>query len=146
MIRDALETDFDEILDCCEQFWSHTIYDEEFERDHVRSMVQMCFDCGLLAVIDVNGKIEGFLASFCGPLIGTSKVLTASELAWWVNPDFRGGYLSIKLLKHLEKKAKSIGVKYWNMVSMNSSNPLLVNSLYERMGYKHTETSYTRIL
>jgi hypothetical protein len=32
------------------------------------------------------------------------------------------------------------------MVSMQSSMPEEVNALYEKMGYEHSETSYTKVM
>jgi len=146
MIRVAILDDFEEILDLCEDFWEHTQFEEPFERSHTVNMVDMSYDHGLLAVLEIDGKVEGFAAGIKAPLMGNSSVLAGTELAWWVNPEKRSGGNGIKLLKFIEDLAKTQNVKYWNMVSMQSSMPDQVNRMYEKMGYKLEETTYTKVL
>ncbi len=143
MIRSADEKDFDAILDLSEQFWLSTIYSEPFERDHTLIMVQMAYRCGLLAVLDIGGVV-GFCAAVCSPILGSSNALGATELAWYVKPENRGGKNGLRLMLFMEDLAKAKGVKYFNMVAMHSS--MEVGSIYERLGYQKTETSYTKVL
>jgi GNAT superfamily N-acetyltransferase len=146
MIRDATKEDFDQILDCCEEFWAYTRYKEPFCREHTRMYVQMAYDHGLLAVVDIDEIIVGFVAGVKSALMGNPDVLTGTELAWWISPGHRKNMHAIKLLKFIEGKAQEAGIKYWNMVSMQSSMPEEVNALYEKMGYEHSETSYTKVM
>ena len=44
MIRKAAPDDFERILDLSQEFWLHTQFDEEFERDHTLLMVNQAFD------------------------------------------------------------------------------------------------------
>ena len=146
MIRDAKEEDFNDILDMCEQFWKHTLYDEAFDWDHTWEMVNMAHEHGLLSVVDVDGVPQGFLAAIKAPLLASKKAEHAIELAYWINPDHRKGSAAIKLMKHIENKAKLLGVKYLNFISMESSNPSLAEKIYRRMGYYKSETSYTKVI
>ena len=145
MIRDAKETDFDAILDMCEQFWGHTSYSEPFERDHVLKMVEIAFEQGLLIVLDAEG-VQGFIAGVYSPLLGSSQAMAGTELAWWVNPVLRGSGVGFRLLRAMEYKARRNGIKYWNMASMKSSDDSHANSIYERAGYKLNETLYQKVL
>jgi len=145
MIREAVQDDFEVILDMCERFWQHTRYPESFNREHTRNMVQLAYDHGLLAVIDQCG-IVGFIAGVKAPLLASTDALNGTELAWWVEPEYRKGGSGIKLMRFIEKLARKQGVKYWNMISMQSSSPGTANKIYERLGYIHSETSYTKVL
>lgn len=145
MIRDAKETDFGAILDMCEQFWQHTSYSEPFEREHVLKMVELAFNQDLLIVLDVEG-VQGFIAGVSSPLLGSSQSMAGTELAWWVNPVYRGGGAGFKLMRAMEYKARRNGIKYWNMASMASSNDKHANDIYERAGYKLNETLYQKVL
>jgi len=145
MIRVATEEDVSSILLLCEDFWEHTLYDEKFDHDHTRIMVNMALDHGLLAVLDIDGVV-GFVAGIKSHLMASKQALTGTELAWWVNPEHRKGRKGIDLMIFIEDLAKQQGIKYWNMISMESSSPEIANKIYERLGYSKSETSYTKVL
>jgi len=145
MIRLATYDDFDTILDMCEVFWGHTQFTEPFERDHTEKMVQMSYDHGLLIVADDDG-VYGFMAAIKSPLLGSTRAWTATELAWWVNPEKRGKLAGVRLVQHLERLCVNSDVKYLNLAYMQSSMPGTVKKLYEKMGYELQETVYTKVL
>lgn len=144
MIRVAKKEDFDAILDLSEVFWTHTEYEEPFEREHTRAYVEMAYQHGLLAVVETMGEIVGFAAGIKAPLMGNSSVFAGTELAYWVNPEYRG--CGVRLLKFIEDLARLAGVKYWCMVSLQSCDPDNANSIYERMGYHLTEMTYLKVV
>jgi ribosomal protein S18 acetylase RimI-like enzyme len=146
MIREAVSNDIDDILVLCEEFWKHTIYEDDFDAEHTRLMVNLAQEHGLLGVLTENDKVVGFIAGVKSPLLANPNVLTGTELAWWVEPDYRKGRKGISLMLFIESLAKQQGIKYWNMISMESSNPDVANKIYERLGYKKTETSFTKEL
>jgi hypothetical protein len=128
------------------EFWKQTRYDEPFDPVHVRNMAAMALDHGMLAILEVDGEVVGFTAGVKGPLLGNASVLSGTEIAWWVNPEARQGRNGIALMKHIESQARAQGVKYWNMIVMESCMPEVGAAIYERMGYEKSETSYTRVL
>lgn len=146
MIRSATVDDFDAILDLSAEFWQHTQFEEPFDREHTCVMVKMAYDHGLLCVLEINDKVVGFCAGIKSFLLGSKAAKTGTELAWWVDPENRGGRNGVKLLEFMEDMAKMAGVKYWNMVSMQSSMPDVINRMYERMGYSLEETTWTKVL
>lgn len=146
MIRQATIEDFDIILDMAKKFWQSTIYEEEFDRDHTKKVVGLAFDHGLIAVIEQKEGVVGFVGGVKSPLLANPNVMMGTELAWWVEPEYRKGGEGIKLMKFIEKLAKEQGVKYWVMVAMESSDPETAAKIYERLGYEKTESSYVRVL
>lgn len=145
MIRAAEPEDFNEILDMSARFWLETQFSEPFERDHTVNMVQLAYDHGLLAVVEIDSKCVGFCAGVKSPILGSSKALGATEVGWYVYPEHRKGKNGIALLLFMEGLVKEQGIKYWTMVSMQSSMPEEVGRMYERMGYFHSETCYTKV-
>ena len=143
MIREARPSDFDKILDLSSVFWESTIYDEDFDRDHTLKMVELSHSHELLAVLDIDGVV-GFCSAIMAPILGSPKAYGATELAWYVMPEHRGGKSGIQLMMFMEDLAKKAGVKYFTMVAMHSS--MEVGSIYERMGYKKNETCYTKVI
>jgi GNAT superfamily N-acetyltransferase len=146
MIRAGTEQDIAAIIRMAREFWKNTAFDEVYEPEMVACMAQACIDQGLMSVYEHDGAVRGFACGICGPLLASSEVLAGTEMAWWVDEDARGGTAGVKLLRHLEGLAKNVGVKYWTMVFMESSMPETVASIYKKMGYKKTETSYMRVL
>lgn len=145
MIRLATPKDFDAILKMSAEFWTHTQFKEEFEPDAAIGLIELSHSQELLAVVDVDGDIVGFCSAVKAPLMGSTKSLSASELAFWVNPGSRGG-TGVKLLRFMEQQAKSQGVKYFNMALMKSSMPEKIEQLYLKMGYTPQETTYTKVI
>lgn len=146
MVRDGNKDDLPAVVEMAREFWKHTRYDEPFDADYVEHMASLAVDHGLLAILEIDGAIEGFTAGLKSPLLACYEVLSGTEIAWWVNPSARKGRNGIELMKHIERMAKAQGVKYWNMVVMESCQPEVGAAIYERMGYEKSETSYTRIL
>lgn len=146
MIREAEVRDFPAILDLSREFWTHTMFSEPFEAEHTQKMVEMAYDHELLAVLEVDDHIVGFVAGISSFLLGSTQAKCGTELAWWVKPAHRGGRNGIALLNFIEQLAARNGIKYWTMVSMESSMPEQVGKMYEKMGYARSETSYTKVL
>lgn len=146
MIRLAKEEDFEDILRLSEVFWTHTQFTEPFEKDHALNMVEFSYDQEFLAVVVHEGEIIGFASGIYAPLLGNSSVLAGTEVAWWVDQKHRGGKHGIMLLKFMENRAKELGIKYWNMVAMESSMPDTIKGMYERMDYTHQESTFTKVL
>ncbi len=146
MIRAGTEEDYDDIVRMAREFWSHTIYDETFCEDSVKGMSKVCMDQGLFAVLEIKGVVAGFACGIKGGLLANVNVVTGTEVAWWIDPDYRKGHHGAALLRGLEKMAKDEGVKYWSMVFMESSMPQTVEKIYNIMGYNKSETSCTKVL
>ncbi|MBL4798237.1 MAG: GNAT family N-acetyltransferase [Oleispira sp.] len=144
-VRRGTEADIPAIVEMSIEFWSHTAFDEPACPESIRDMVELCLSHGLLSVVDIDGPV-GFAAGVMSPLLGNKTATIGTELAWWVNPEHRSGTNGIRLLKHLEGLAKEAGIKYWCMAYMESSMPEKVKCMYEKMGYKKTESAYMRTL
>ncbi|PXX60683.1 hypothetical protein SAMN05660489_04391 [Pseudomonas sp. LAMO17WK12:I10] len=146
MVRDGKLEDLAAVVEMAREFWKHTMYDDPFDADHVHFMASLALDHGLLAILEINGSVEGFVAGVCGPLLGCAAVKSGTEIAWWVNPRARKGMNGIRLMDHIEGQARSQGIKYWNMIVMESCDPEIGATIYQRRGYQKSETSFTRIL
>jgi N-acetylglutamate synthase-like GNAT family acetyltransferase len=147
MIRDCEKKDIPALVAMSKTFWQYTLYkDEEFQEDAVEGMILASIKDNLCIVYDVEGKVQGFVCGIKGYLMANFDVSVGTELAWWVNEDFRNTSAGLKLLKAIERRAKSLQIKYWNMAYMNSSMPESIKKIYESMGYKENECLYTKVL
>lgn len=146
MVRDGTAADLPAVVVMAREFWKHTRYDEPFDPDYVEYMSDLALQHGLLAILEMDGVVEGFTAGLKSPLLACHAVLSGTEIAYWVNPAARKGRNGIALIRHIEGMARTQGIKYWNMVAMESSMPEMVARIYGALGYEKSETSYTRIL
>lgn len=75
-----------------------------------------------------------------------SDVRIATELMWWMHPDYRGKREALELLDAYEYWADNVAVTDGvQMVCLSTLNPDKLDRLYRRKGYKHTESAYLRI-
>lgn len=147
MIRDCEQKDIPALIEMSRAFWVHTIYkNEEFQDDAVEGMIKATMRDQLCLVYDVDGKAQGFICGVKGYLLANFDVMVGTELAWWVNEEFRNSSAGLKLLSAAEKRAKQIGIKYWTMAYMMSSMPESIKRIYESTGYIENESLYTKVL
>lgn len=84
----------------------------------------------------------------CGMLIGLASEVpfsndkVASELAWWVDPPWRGRREALQLVDAYEAWAVKVGCSSVAMSLLPTLTDL--SKLYERRGYKKTEISYLK--
>lgn len=97
-------------------------------------------DCGAFwAAFDADGRICALIGGHVHRA-PASKTLRASELAWYVQPEHRGGTLGIRLIKEFEAWAKSKGAKSLIMASFETSPTKEVGQMLARMGFRQLET------
>jgi len=145
LIRVGTYDDLEQIVIMAREFWGHTIFDDPFCAISVEEMAKYCIDQGLMVVLDVDGP-KGFACAIAGHLLANVDVKSGTEVAWWVNPEHRGGRNGISLIKALESQAKEVGIKWFSLAFMESSMPDKIEDIYLKMGYKKSETLYTKVL
>lgn len=146
MVRNGTFQDIQTIIVMAREFWAHTGYEDVYDSASVGKMARTCINYGLMSVLEIEGRVCGFACGLPSQLLANHSVMTGTEVAWWVNPENRSGRNGISLLRHLEKQAKEKGIKYWNMIFMESSMPEQVEKIYQSLGYTKAEVTYTRKL
>lgn len=99
---------------------------------------------GIVAVAEEGDAIVGFILMAVFPFPFNNKVLAASELAYYVTPEHREGGVGHSLLSKAEQVAKQMGAKFVTMVALESGTPAAASTVYERLGYRKNETSFTK--
>jgi GNAT superfamily N-acetyltransferase len=92
-------------------------------------------------VAEVDGQIVGFMIAVVTEF-WMSKLVIASDLAWFVTKEFRGHRVAIKLLKTFEAWGKANGANYLGMADIEGIQNL--SKLYNKLGYKTCETTYLK--
>lgn len=106
-----------------------------------RSFYQECLFLLFLENDIPHGLIVGYATQ-----TPFSDDLVAAELAWWVDPEYRGTKGSMELVLAYEAWAKKIGCKHVTMSLLPSLTNPKVEGYYERLGYVKTEISYLKEL
>jgi GNAT superfamily N-acetyltransferase len=137
----------DSVLRMGERFYrsSHYIGMADFCRDSACKLVQMVIDTGVLMIAEQDGQDVGMVGLVVAPFMFNNDKLGAYEVFWWVQPEARGGMAAWRLLKSIEQVCAEMGVTLIQMVVLPDS-PERAAKMYERAGYVHSETSFTKIL
>lgn len=73
-----------------------------------------------------------------------SDEVFASEIAWWIRPEFRGGSDAVRLLNAYESFSTDQGADYLSMVHLEGDNGDQLKRIYEKRGYRPLETQYIK--
>jgi len=94
-----------------------------------------------LHVVEDEEELVGFLVGALNKTLFSTEVI-ATELGWYLKPEYRDGRTALKLLKNYEEWAKEQGADFVTMVDIDTVQDL--SALYQRRGYELTEKSYVR--
>lgn len=142
-VRTAVPADVDRIAEMGLKFLSTTQYGQIIRGVSVQSMtgfVELLLEIGRIIVVEGKEGLVGMicLAPAINPMSGESEAL---ELAWWMEPKYRGTRSSYYLVTAAEQWASKKGLTCLKMVAPADSN---IGGFYERMGYLKVETMYQK--
>jgi len=105
--------------------------DRELPHWHDRDTCKICKTSivGMLAIVILPHPLTG--------------VPYADEIAWWVEPEHRGGLIGPHMLRRAEEWATRNGANVVKMVAPAGST---VGAFYERRGYRAVETAYIKTI
>lgn len=107
------------------------------------------YNAGILAKIiedhyfmvsENDGVPSGFIAGMISPHVFNPKILTLTELFWWVKPDFRGSRAGAMLLNDFVKFGDSC---QWVIMTLENDSPISSESILKR-GFKYKEQSFIK--
>lgn len=144
MLRAATAHDVDACLDMCRRFYDESAltelpYDAQAMRKTLAQLIEA--EDGALFVAEKSGALVGMAAALAYPAYFNAQKL-AQELFWWVDPAARGGVIGIRLLRALERWAKSRGCAALTMICLPIDSP--AESVYQRSGYRPSERAYIK--
>jgi len=144
-IRDATEADVDDIVAMSSKFYATTNYRSytNMDADTVAGLVRMLIDTSIMLVAEDAGEVIGMAGLVIAPFLFNASIKGAHEVVWWVSPDSRGSGAGRELLREVELHAKEKGCRIIQMLTLSTS-PAHAGQTYERSGYAHSETCYTK--
>lgn len=87
---------------------------------------------------------KGFIVGMIAPSFLHPGRLQCSELAWYVEPEYRGSSAAIRLMMMYEAEALSRGCHEIGMVCLEALNPESTGRIYEKLGYNKHETHFIK--
>lgn len=143
--------DRDDVLRMCRSFFEVTPYASvcTYNDLKVDALLKLAHtsnyqEC-LFLLFEENGIPHGLIVGYATQT-PFSDDLIAAELAWWVDPEYRGTKGSMELVLAYETWARKIGCKHITMSLLPSLTNPKVEDYYEKLGYVKTEISYLKEL
>lgn len=87
---------------------------------------------------------KGFIICSIAPSFLTPSLMQCSEIAWYVEKEYRGGSTAIKLMKKYEQLAVSKNCDLITMVALEQLDPIRTGNIYKKLGYKSLEHHYIK--
>ena len=144
-VRLATDADVPVLVPLGERFHAFSgdgvTYDAASAEASARGLLQMGF--ALLA--EDAGVPLGMIGVAVVPLFFNFGKTMAQELMWWVDEGGRAGGAALALLRQAELEARRRGACRLQMIALAASPPHVVR-IYERLGYQHRETAFSKDL
>ncbi len=150
----TLEDDLDRIADLCLSFLATLPHndvleisqDESFMRNVVEGFTLQPNDQSVIFLLKDEDDIVGILGAVVTPNHPfLSGMKGAQELAWYVDPEYRG-LASTKLLDAYHEWANALGCSFATMSNLHDDNERVISTIYKRKGYTQVEQSYIKKL
>lgn len=138
MIRDAVMEDIPTLVAMGERFRSNSPY-EKYLSENPECMTRLgerLLNREGLLVSEVGGRIIGMLGFYIYRHF-ISDELTAGEVFWWVDKEYRGKD-GIKLFLEMKRRSAAVGVKRIQMIAPSDK----VADFYRRLGFEFVESTF----
>lgn len=149
MIRKATGADFDSVMEMGAKFYAQTTYAEfaGYDISAAAILFDMMLCDGVLLVAEeaFTGILVGVIGLIVTPFHFNHSHKSAHEVLFWVDPDRRGSMHGYSLLAAVDGACREAGAGLVQMLKLSTS-PAIVDEMYERLGYVHSESAYTKVL
>lgn len=146
-VRQATLADVPAVVAMSERFYATTSYSAwaDFSPETVAALASNLAENHVLLVAEDESGVCGMVGLFVAPFMFNAARRAAYEVVWWVNPEAQGRGAGKALLAAIEPACKVKGADAVQMVHLENSPPQAAE-IYARMGYAHTESSWTKVV
>lgn len=148
MIREATFLDIPAVFELCKKAYEESNYHQRlyaWDEEKAISSLKIFILCnGATILIDENdGVITGFLiAELTAPVGGVDVI--ATDVAFYVLPEYRGSLTAFRLIKKYECWAKTNGAKHIELGVSSGVDHEKTLSLYAFLGYRPSSVTYIK--
>ncbi len=149
IIRLATHEDIPYILALAEVFFNSSLIAKAgavFDWNGTEDLFEDLEEQELIVVAEIDDKIVGFILLDLSPTIGSFDIIQGNELAFYVEPGYRGEGIGRELILGAEEVLRQHGAQVYSMSSMMTSDPQVAHKLYQDLGFIHTESTYSKVL
>ena len=142
------DADFPAILDGARDFVSRMDFTGHLPPDEAglgaaMSRIFSVVDLDLI-VVEEAGRIVGGLGMVYAPYLWNPAILSGEELFFWTARQAPAG-AALRLIRFMQRRAAEKGVRVMSFAALTSS-PATLGRLYERLGMRKTQTTYTGVM
>jgi len=143
-VRHATYEDMPAVMEMTRKLYAGSDYVNEipFDDESADPLIRMSMDQNLCSVMEKNNHAVGTIWGVASPYPLNKNYLYGTEIAWWVDPEWRGH--GIGLMRHIEKSARNAGIRMWIMGSHDPMNSEMLGKIYEKRGYCPVERTFAR--
>lgn len=123
--------------------YAHLGVDEEKTYETVNAFLSAPKEERIIILAIVDDKPVGMLAGMISELL-INRMKIASEVMWWMDPEYRGSRVSLELLDAYEFWATKCGANVIQLSTVETEQAERIGKLYNRRGYKLTERGYIK--
>jgi hypothetical protein len=145
-IRRATADDAEALLVMARKFVAFAPYHDKATAtdDELRQIINYLTNNATMFVAEKCGVVIGMLVAVLAPVWYAPSCKVATELAWWVEHEHRGGTAAIRLIQAFENWARNEQAVMVTMSNLEVGDNNRVSSMLARMGYRMTEQSHTK--
>lgn len=144
-IRIATQDDLDAIMEMGEKFYNESPYAEvkPFNYKGMEDYAKELIDNHYMLLAEKEDGAVGMAASYITNMPINPDIFVATEVVFWVDPEYRGTSVAIRLMLALEDavNTEEPDVKF---MSALSTSPPVTERLYNKLGYHRVETAYMK--
>jgi len=121
------------------------LYNDKVLFDPAIDQYEVMDDMDMLYILTArdDGKLIGYYSCFIQPNLHYQQTLTSVNDVFYIHPDFRKGFVGIKLLKEAEKHMRALGV---DVMSLEFKTYAPLDPLLERLGWDYTARFYSKYI
>lgn len=145
MIRQATPDDIPALVRIGKHFADYSPFGVEYSPDGTSAFLHSIItQYGVVFVSEYAGEIVGLIVGMLAPIWYSPRNIMATEVAWWVVPEHRGGSHAVKLAKEFEKWGITMGASHICFSDLCIKGEYPAGSMLGRMGYTPTERSHVK--
>jgi GNAT superfamily N-acetyltransferase len=146
MIRKANKFDIDAIVKMLIDYREHSPLNAlrfANDREYIKQMLSnILAGAGVIFVSEKDGVLIGMLIAAKFPNIWNPEIIQCSEIAYWVDPEYRGGSSGYRLINayllECEELKKLNQINFYTVSKMVNSPDLK----YDRFGFEKLEETW----
>ncbi|MCU1301968.1 MAG: hypothetical protein JWQ87_2252 [Candidatus Sulfotelmatobacter sp.] len=143
MIREAVEADIPRLTEMGSRSLREGAY-KDLVGDNPEQTGKLAVEVmkkGIILVAEEKGILTGVLAFILFPHYFSGE-LTAGEVIWYVEPEYRQSFTALCLLRAAERMARGFGAKRMQFTAPTAA----VGKAYESLRYQQVEVTFQKTL